>query len=215
MTKNIKYISEIECDKERLMKYLFIKVATVLSAVKPSVMMRYAVSDKSKRFNSYHLFTQHQNEIYETLGLDYLELKRTDKELLVIFYDKDTLENAISNSTIQNFLDSRGYSREQTLDEKLHLLKTRFSGDSLSNEIGVFLGYPLEQIEQLAEQNADYAYLPTSMWKVLGSATGSLNKTALFRKIEAVAADVATKYGSTEKCIERFKTFAGVTTRTA
>ena len=99
MTKNIKYISEIECDKERLMKYLFIKVATVLSAVKPSVMMRYAVSDKSKRFNSYHLFTQHQNEIYETLGLDYLELKRTDKELLVIFYEDNDDISTTSLST--------------------------------------------------------------------------------------------------------------------
>lgn len=211
----IQEIAQIESDKERMLRYLFVKSASVLAGVKPAVLVRYTVREKLIALTDYNLFTSHQEEIYQTLGLSRIVLKKSSTDLQILFYDKEKLKNYLESSPAAEFLQKQGYDTSTTLEEKLELLKERFTSDSFPHEIGLFLGYPLKDVKGFTEGRKDYLRIQKSMWQVFDTAAESLQKMALFRKAERVACHVAVRYENTVTCIEQLKNFAGALTRTA
>lgn len=96
-------------------------------------------------------------------------LKKCENTALIYVYRIKKLEQEIDKLEIQNFLKSYGY-KEFTVKECLVYLKEQFQREcSFPHEIGIFLGYPLEDICGFIE-NEGKNYKCTGCWKVYGDA---------------------------------------------
>ena len=213
--QTIEQLARIDCKIERLMRFLFIRISVVLTKTKPSVLVRYTNTSSESSQTNYDLFIENQDYICNALGLSYIELKKSDSELQILFYDQNELHKTLAAKSIRDFMTYCKYGFDNTLEANLKQLKNRFTSDSFPHEIGVFLGYPLTDVKGFVEGRTDYIHVYKGMWKVFDSVDESISKMNLYRKIEATASAVALRYNSTVKCIERLQTFAGVITRTA
>lgn len=114
------------------------------------------------------------NQYIETLNRQlnkkdiYIEILN-DKEscVLVMVYRKCVLENHLNNKDMNEFLQSCGYPGRAALKDYIRFLRKRLSENSFPHEIGVFLGYPLNDITGFINHRDDGCLL-TGEWKVYG-----------------------------------------------
>lgn len=73
-------------------------------------------------------------------------LKNTNSKVLILVYRKNVFEKTLLNNENINYLESIGYDTS-SIDNMLMDLKDRLDGDEFPHEIGVFLGYDLDDIK--------------------------------------------------------------------
>lgn len=92
------------------------------------------------------------------------------KHEMVLVYRQDMLKNYLSRKEVQNILRQTGYPVEGTLSDMLTCLEKRFScHDEFPHEIGLFLGYPLEDVRGFQIYKGSNCKL-CGYWKVYGDA---------------------------------------------
>lgn len=108
-----------------------------------------------------------------------------DTHILVILYNAQYLEQRLRQSNYRAFLSHCGYNPANlaTVSSTLQKLKERFSShaNTCPHEVGVFLGYPLEDIEGFikhAGENAKFC----GFWKVYGDEVAAREKFSLYEK---------------------------------
>ena len=110
-------------------------------------------------------------------------LKRTDSKVLILVYRKNVFERLMSNEDRINFLKNLGYDTS-SIDTMLIDLKERLVEDEFPHEIGVFLGYDLEDIKSfISGEKCIYV----GYWKVYSN----LNKKL----------DIFNKYTKCRDCV--------------
>lgn len=73
---------------------------------------------------------------------------RNDEILLLIYvYRSERLKRDLSNKTVQTFLKSKGYPCDNFMCCINRLIKKLREESDLPHEIGLFLGYPLEDVK--------------------------------------------------------------------
>ncbi len=99
----------------------------------------------------------------------YIKVLRFEKEhALVYVYRKTKLENEINCSEIKEFLKSQGYECG-CLERMLDMLSERLrTGSDFPHEIGVFLGYPFDDVKGFIE-NRGKNFKSVGTWKVYGN----------------------------------------------
>ena len=105
------------------------------------------------------------NEKLNTRGIYLTSLKNKDSCTLIYIYRKKELLNLLEKEEIQSFLEKQDYplfSFDSVLD---HLRKRLLMSKDFPHEIGVFLGYPLEDVIGFIE-NRGKNYICTGCWKV-------------------------------------------------
>lgn len=98
-------------------------------------------------------------------GIYLTSLKNKDTCTLIYVYRKKDLLILLKNNEIQNFLQQQDYpliSLDSVLDE---LRKRLLISNDFPHEIGVFLGYPLQDVVGFIE-NKGQNYKCTGCWKV-------------------------------------------------
>ena len=117
------------------------------------------------------------------LGLAFTEISINDTSVLLYLYRRDAVLEAISAAPVKNFLRSLGYGADFDAPEPhIETLVSRLRS-GMPHEVGVFLGYPLEDVEGFIEnegRNSKFA----GYWKVYGDEIGALQKFDAFRKSE-------------------------------
>ena len=108
-------------------------------------------------------------EIFEETEVEYRILSCRDSRCLVFFFRRSELEYHLMLPDNQRLLEAYGYHM-QNLDEMLKRLAQRVRQISsrklgFPHEIGVFLGYPKEDVEGFI-QNEGRKYLMIGYWKV-------------------------------------------------
>lgn len=90
------------------------------------------------------------------------------KKVLLLIYNEKLLENRLADSSVRDLLKSFGYDDCFALDEFLERLSQRIReiGD-FPHEIGIFLGYPLEDVVGFIE-NKGINFKFCGCWKVYG-----------------------------------------------
>ena len=92
------------------------------------------------------------------------------KHEMVLVYRPKMLENYIFREDIRNILGQDGYPVEGTLTEMLGWLEKRFScHEEFPHEIGLFLGYPPEDVRGFQLYKGRNCKL-CGYWKVYGDA---------------------------------------------
>lgn len=133
-------------DKEYLLANIAYHVAPTIERIKPSTIITLN-NDKRKL---YSLWEKYKFSFINYYGLNFCELSKGDDKTTLLFYDLELLRGILSCDANMDFLKNFGYSTDMTLNEALDFLKLRFKY-SFPHEIGVFLGFPLDDVKQFIE----------------------------------------------------------------
>ena len=103
------------------------------------------------------------------LGLASRILCRCQNRSLLLVYSREQLANRLSDGAARAILERFGYTSEMTVEECLDRLSERIGdGGSFPHEIGIFLGYPVEDVVGFIENKGENFKL-CGAWKVYGS----------------------------------------------
>ncbi len=137
-----------------------LEAAPILAGLKPSSLMTFSKDSR----NLYQQWEKCKDKCCEKLRLHYYEMRKTEKYILVLFYNPVLLSEIVTSDENRNFLRSMGYQDRLSLLQILRLLKARFK-QSFPHEIGLFLGIAKEDVVGFI-QNAGGECLFSGYWKV-------------------------------------------------
>ena len=134
-----------------------------LSGIKPSNMISIK-KDKLPLFNNLlceYNENMNQHDIYFSI------INETETIYLVLVYRKEKLKSHLNKPEINSLLREEGYPCESTsIDSYIKHLNSRFNGECCPpDEIGIFLGYPIEDVMGF-KQHRGKNCLMSKYWKV-------------------------------------------------
>lgn len=109
---------------------------------------------------------QYFNKLMNAKGI-YIEiLRNSGNSYLVYVYRKSHLQMVIKDRKINDFLKTYGYATNCDLADYIETLRSRLNkGEDFPHEIGVFLGYPLEDVKAFIDLKGNHCIL-CGDWKV-------------------------------------------------
>ena len=114
-------------------------------------------------------------------GLRFLTLDRRCKAVLLLIYSPVKLKRHLEQESCRQMLSQVGYPSEG-LSEKLLFLQSRLAeNQDFPHEIGIFLGYPLGDVEGFI-QNAGRNSKCTGCWKVYVNECETIKVFARYKK---------------------------------
>jgi hypothetical protein len=126
-------------------------------------------------------------------NINLLVLREIKNRPLVLVYDETTLEKTLSGGAIRLFLAGQGYSADDlSMPQVLRYLKIRFGINNFPHEVGLFLGYPLEDVTGfIRHKGQNYKFC--GYWKVYGDVDGAKR---LFRQYDFCRAYMERRSGT-------------------
>lgn len=112
----------------------------------------------------------------------YLEvLRRSGGRALIYVYRKSRLERELRDTRTQGLLSALGYKSVHTVDCIERLRQRIILGESFPHEIGVFLGYPINDVVGFIEnEGRNFKY--TGFWKVYGDVYEAVRLFGKYKK---------------------------------
>ena len=148
--------------------------APTIVGYKPASLFRY----KAKEGINVHEEVQEWNEKLNAFGMNVIILKECCKKnaYLIYVYRNQALSLILSDHKVCEFLEKNGYSFNASVEEKLTTLSSRLCLDKdFPHEIGIFLGYPLEDVVGFIENKGEN-YVYCGHWKVYGNLKKAIQK---------------------------------------
>ncbi len=140
--------------------------APTLAKVKPSSII--TISNKVLHTNFKELLSIY-NKRYANNDLVFRELCACDKKVLIIIYSPTLMKNIFQDVSSKKYLTSFGYSYTDDIDLLIEQLSKRVNDEqTFPHEIGLFLGYPLEDVVGFIEQKGQN-FKKIGHWKVYGN----------------------------------------------
>lgn len=149
-------------DRKRLETVLAYHTAPTFMGIKCGSLLTLSVSDYDPDELS-RLFSQ--GSFGRRIAARFI--RRSADRTLIYVYDKKLLEATLSDSRITNFLSVYGYDKARSIEGCLDTLCERLHEKDFPHEVGIFLGYPLEDVEGFITncgQHCKYC----GLWKVYG-----------------------------------------------
>ena len=177
--REAEFVKSIRCLEHRayIEQYFLLSAAPVLAGVKPAVLISFRhccdgawISCKAKICN-------------ET-GLNTVRLYENKETFAILIYDEKQLDVRVRSPMSKKLLFKYGYKANSELTELINFLKFRFSSCKFPHEIGLFLGYPPEDVGAFIENNGK-GYLCCRYWKVYHN---EQNAMEIFRFIDEAKA---------------------------
>lgn len=134
-------------DRECIEKFLIYNASLVISGVKPSA----TVTLKKGNNNLYDKWIKYGISFLKSINIEFVELRESQDALIILVYDKEELENYIFNKSNKQFLVQLGYEEENNIESYINKLKERYEKFKCPHELGVFLGFPLEDVKDFME----------------------------------------------------------------
>ena len=156
-----------EAHMGRLFEELLVEqCAPTLTGLKPASLFRYQADDRIESVQA----AVHWARELEPYGITVRVLKVCPKTgaSLIYLYRKTELLRLLAEPAVLNFLKGSGYETEGGGDQLLRQLSRRLClEEEFPHEIGVFLGYPLEDVEGFIRHRGRNFSL-CGYWKVYG-----------------------------------------------
>ena len=120
---------------------------------------------------------------------------------LLLVYHRAQLERRLADQRVQRVLERFGYPVGQPLAEQLKMLKKRIAlSDGFPHEIGLFLGYPIEDVVGFIRNQGRGCKL-SGYWKVYGDAEAA---SRLFERLSRVCRAVTERVERGESLLAVF-----------
>lgn len=133
-------------------------------------------------------------------GARIVPLKNMGKSMLVYMYRPGRLREDLSNSVAKQILAERDYPVGETEKCIVKLVRRLEDGEAFPHEIGLFLGYPPEDVDGFIKNGAAGAkYI--GIWKVYGNVETAQRKFAQYRKCTQLYCEAFQKYCSFDRLI--------------
>jgi len=138
--------------------------APTILGVKPASLFWCTNSDRINNQIEYF------NKSAEEKGFVIKRIKGRKEHMGLMVFHRTILDRYLKDAKCMAFLKQFGYSRFLSLEEKLAYLKTRLETYAeFPHEIGIFLGYPIEDVEGFIK-NKGQNYLLRGSWLVYSDA---------------------------------------------
>lgn len=116
-------------------------------------------------------------------GISWRLLNVNSQRAILYLFRRERLESYLADADIENFLEEYGYNKGR-LEDKLARLAGRVAcfGDGkvdFPHEIGIFLGYPLWDVEGFLKNNGENS-IGNGYWKVYDDLAGALSTFECF-----------------------------------
>jgi hypothetical protein len=143
-------------------KLLVEHCAPTLAGIKPGNLFQYT-AENAENINDIIGFW---NNRLRDKGVSICLIKEKSTGGLIYVYRPGLLTTLLSDKSISSFLDKQGYATCYDTDTYISQLKDHIcSSFSFPHEIGIFLGYPLHDVQGFIENNGKNFSL-CGQWKV-------------------------------------------------
>lgn len=138
----------------------------------------------NRRKGLYECISQMNNRLSEK-GLRFIPLKIYGSRAMIYVYRPDRLKKDLEDEDAAAILKSLGYTCRD-MHKCINRLRERLKGrKDFPHEIGLFLGYPPEDVKGFIENGATGHKL-SGYWKVYGDVKKALKTFALYKKCTRV-----------------------------
>lgn len=165
-------------DRDYVENFLTYSVSLVIAGIKPAITL--TLSDHNKRL--YNSFVKYGDIFLNSIGLEYVELRKTSTSKVLMIYDSNILTLEINKSPTKEFLIEIGYSKDFDLNKYLDLLIYRYQQFNCPHELGVFLGIPIEDVKDFMDCSPKKCLL-CGYWKVYNNLKDA---KVIFKKYDLV-----------------------------
>lgn len=141
--KSLNNLDEREC----IEKFLIYNASLVISGAKPSA----TITLKKSGNNIYCKWVRYGRKFLEEIGIDYIDLREGEESLIILVYNRENLKNYIFKKENRDFLMKLDYENCKDIDEYIEVLKIRYGKFKCPHELGIFLGFPLEDVRDFME----------------------------------------------------------------
>ena len=202
-----------EADREKLLRWLTMKLSPVMLRVKPAIMIRVFNCPWLTPADGYDVFCVWQEEILSCLGLDAFILGKCRNGVLALFHDREFLLETVRQPGNHAFLAEFGYRHSESLDSYLQCLKEHYVSAEFPHEVGVFLGYPLKDVKGFVydRENSHRPSLKCG-WRVYGSPEESVRLKKTYTMAESLAGMILNEFKDIYHCIHEISRRKGTIT---
>ena len=167
-----------------------------LAGLKTGNIFNYAIQEGEDVYSSVSNF----NNVFKPKGLKMEVLRIKDGVALIYLYRASALSQDLSLNTTKSFLKANDYPID-SLSSCLEKLKQRVNdSNEFPHEIGLFIGYPIEDVKGFIEKGADESKY-CGAWRVYGDVEAAKKKFAIFKKCRDVYRSVYEKNNNFGKLI--------------
>ncbi len=152
--------------EEMLVKYC----SPTIMGMKTGNMFSYRFENKAEELDTLRTF----NKRLSAKGLRMIPLRRLNDKTLVYLYRPSKLKKDLKDRAAESILSSRGYSCDNADLCLAELMKRLRKNEDFPHEIGLFLGYPPEDVSGFIENHAEGCKC-VGCWKVYGDAEKAKN----------------------------------------
>lgn len=172
--------------------------APTLAGLKTGNLFSCQAEDKKRLILAVRQINRH----FASRGIRLIPMKYRDGRALIYMYRPQKLKEDLSVLEAQRILAAHHYplcgeGEGQYVAYLIHRLKV---SEVFPHEIGLFLGYPPEDVAAFMEYGADKAKY-TGIWKVYGNVEAAKSKFAQFKKCSRVYDEIFRKYHSLDRLI--------------
>lgn len=125
-------------------------------------------------------------ELLAKFSLEAVTVPSRGEGLLLFIYDRELLTRALEASAAVSILNGLGYPVRGTLDDRIAHLIEKFKS-SLPHEVGLFLGYPPEDVKGFIMDGGRGSKL-SGYWKVYGDEAEARKIFSRYRHAEIAGA---------------------------
>ena len=178
----------------KLERVLALHCSPALFGIKSSNLINCSINDyPNLEEDIYNL----NNDYKGKYGFDILY--KGENNILLLVYKIDKLKNTLFDLNNFNYLKSKGYPNNYNLEDYLNCLKKRVDKNKFPHEIGVFLGYDLNDIIDFSEGKKKEEYV--GYWKVYSNKEEKIKLFNKYTKCRNVVTSLINKGKSLESMI--------------
>ena len=148
--------------RETLERSIIWHCAPVLAGLRPASMVCLPLDEAGETERC----LRELSEEFAVSGLSFTVLRRREGRVLVHLCRKAKLADTLAQPELRRFLARYGYSPDLDLNSALDILRRRLEeGEDFPHGIGVFLGYPLGDVEGFIRNGGRHCAC-AGCWKV-------------------------------------------------
>ena len=169
-------------------EYLIRHCAPTLAGIKTASLFTCPYETREELLES----VRRLNRRLHSKGLRVLPLRFSEKRALIYVYRPKKLSADLSDAAAAQLLESCGYSTGSCEKCVVKLVQKLRRQEDFPHEIGLFLGYPPEDVCGFIEKGPDCCKC-SGCWKVYGDEVSAQKKFAQYKKCTRVYCDLLAK----------------------
>lgn len=166
-------LKKLEGSRDYLEYYLKYQLAPVIMGFKPAMTLNVGERNGGSAYRAYPA-------IIEEMGLRCCTLRKGRNTDILFIYKPCLIEELLRQKKVTTFLKTFGYPI-QSVEEAVDFLRQRYAVQHCPHELGIFLGFPIEDVCVYMENPHKVCRL-CGYWKVYHDIEGAKRTFAAYDK---------------------------------